>query len=62
MSTWTEGDAALPEVEVGAMQGEAGKMKGSAEEGLAMVREAVVRHVVEGLSSELPRELMEVGM
>jgi hypothetical protein len=55
--------AALPEVEVRGVQlptwlRSGAKRRGRVEEGL--VREAVVRHVVEGLRGELVRELMEV--
>jgi hypothetical protein len=48
--------AALPEVEVEGGQGEG---EGGAVEGGLVVREAVVRHVVEGIRTELFRELME---
>jgi hypothetical protein len=54
--------ALLPEVEVeGGAQGQSGGATGD-EEGLLllMVREAVMRHVIEGLRGELFREL--VGM
>jgi hypothetical protein len=51
----------LPEVEVeGGAQGQSGGATGDDEGLLLLVREAVVRHVVEGLRAELFREL--VGM
>jgi hypothetical protein len=54
-----EDDEELPEVEVRALQAEGWLKRGAVEEG-KLVREAVVRHVVEGLRGELMVEL--VGM
>jgi hypothetical protein len=49
----------LPEVEVRGVEAE-GAGKGRGMDQRELVREAVVRHVVEGLRGELVRELMEV--
>jgi hypothetical protein len=55
-----EAGAALPEVGVEGVQAEGGGQEGAAAAEGLVVREAVVRHVVEGLRGELVREL--VGM
>jgi hypothetical protein len=56
---------ALPEVEVEGLQPQGWLRSGRQRRGRAeeeMLREAVVRHMVEGLRGELVRELMEVGL
>jgi hypothetical protein len=55
VATRVEGGAALPEVEV-EVEGGLGGRRG-VDEGL-LVREAVVRHVLEGMRGELVRELL----
>jgi hypothetical protein len=51
----------LPEVEVRGVQVQGVRKRGGTVEKLLLVREAVVRHVVEGLRGELVRDLMELG-
>jgi hypothetical protein len=53
------GGRALPEVEVATTQREWGRRMGAAGDE-QLVREAVLRHVVEGLRAELVRELVGV--
>jgi hypothetical protein len=53
-----DGGAALPEVELkGRLGGSRRRSRRGVDEGL-LVREAVVRHVVEGMRGELVRDLM----
>jgi hypothetical protein len=53
-----EGGNALPEVQVEGRLG--GGSRRGVDEGLLLLREAVVRHVVEGMRPELVRELVEL--
>jgi hypothetical protein len=52
--------AALPEVEVGGVEVGEGQKRGGVEDEPNLLRQAVVRHVVEGLRGELVRELVEM--